>query len=284
MKSLLILVLEDDILGGVLSWPIWELGARVAFYRNDGDVKRFILAHKPDVVLLDEPCPPVLETSTLEWLKNEQRTIRLVWDASDVAWHPYLLQRRDFFHAVIAADGAVDWPARDCDASLPTPVDPRWYPDEQLPRVHRLGFSGSVGNTGPRYRITECLKMADLLKVRYRGPQLMPYADNANFYRQCHAVLNVAHTTSGRLQCKARAIEAALAGCLLFETAGSPTRNWLEPGIDYVEYETAEQVREFCHRSDFEETCRQMGEMARLRMRALDLPRRFWSFIMGEQL
>ncbi len=112
----------------------------------------------------------------------------------------------------------------------------------------------------------------------------MPYEQNAEFYKNCQAVLNVAYTSGERLQCKARAIEAALAGCLLFETSGSPTQEWLRPEIDYLTYNSPEEVRATVNHRNFDEMCRHFGQRAREAVLALDLPRRFWSAVMGEQL
>lgn len=280
--KLLILVLEDDILGGVLSWPKRELGAKVLFYRNPSDVRRLVEAHEPDVVLLDEPCPPILDLSTLLWAKTKCRLVRIVWDATDTPWHGFLQERIDgnAFDAIIAADGATDWPHRDCDVSLPTPVDPAWYETGRgCERTVRLGFSGSCGTLGPRKDILGNLQQDGALTVRKREGLNLPYEHNAEFYKRCHAVLNVAHTSSGRLQCKARAIEAALAGCLLFETRGSPLSNWLLAGIDYLEYDTPDDVRRYL--AEFGTTTASgYGERARKRVLELDLPKRFWVRVM----
>lgn len=284
MKKLLILLLEDDILGGVLSWPIRELKARVAFYKDASAVRRLVQAHEPDVVLLDEPCPPILDPELRAWLKETCRSVRVVWDASDVAWHPYLEEyaNGDSFDLVVAADGAVEWPRRDCDVSLPTPVDPQWYERPAEQRTTLLGFSGSCGTLGPRKDVLGNLEADGTLTVRQRGPLLLPYKHNAEFYKTCHAVLNVAHTTSGRLQCKARAIEACLAGCLLFETRGSPLSRWLEPGKDYLEYSDADEVRTYC-KGFSPGLMALVGERARKRVLELDLPRRFWSKVVGDE-
>ena len=288
-KQLLILLLEADILEGVLSWPIRELGAKVLFYKTDAQIKLYVQAHEPDVVLLDEPCggPMKPHPETLAWLKQQCRSVRVVWDATDTPWHGYLeaYKRDDAFHAVIAADGATDWPHREgIDWSFPTAVDPSWYDVVGESRSVRLGFSGSCGTLGPRKDILGNLQGDGTLKLRPRLEVLYPYSHNADFYKQCQAVLNVAHTSSGRLQCKARAIEAALAGCLLFETRGSPTEHWLTPGIDYVEYDTPEDVRAFCNQGDFTEQCRCYGKRARAKVLGYDFPRMFWSAVMGEQL
>ena len=291
MKKLLVLLLEDDILGGVLSWPIRELGAKVRFYTKADHIRRAVEVNEPDVVLIDMPCggPFMPSPETLAWIKEQCRSVRVVWDASDTAWHEYLevYRAQETFDCVIAADGATEWPHREgVDVSLPTPVDSQWYEGPPQERIHRLGFSGSVGNTGPRHTILGDLEADRTLTPRYRGPRNLPYSGNADFYRQCKAVINVAHTTSGRLQCKARAIEAALAGCLLFETRGSPLSKWLTPGVDYVEYDTPGQVREIMNTQAFGSGAMPsvMGERARRKVLELDLPRRFWSAVMGEQL
>ena len=286
MKKLLVLLLEDDILGGVLSWPIRELGAKVRFYTKADHIRRAVEVNEPDVVLIDMPCggPSMPSPETLAWIKAQCRSVRVVWDVSDTAWHEYLevYRAQETFDCVIAADGATEWPHREgVDVSLPTPVDPQWYEGPPQERVHRLGFSGSVGNTGPRHTILGDLEADGTLTTRYRGPRNLPYSGNADFYRQCRAVINVAHTTSGRLQCKARCIEAALAGCLLFETHGSPLNKWLEPERDYWEYETPEEVRSICNRQDFNAQCKVFGERARAKVLELDLPRRFWGAVMG---
>ena len=289
MKSLLILLLEADILEGVLSWPIRELGAKICFYRTDAHIKLYVEAHKPDVVLLDMPCGgdsmPVQET--LAWLKQQCRSVRVVWDATDTPWHPYLEQYKSegTFDLVLAADGAVEWPRRSCDVSMPTPVDPKWYDGLYLSRTIKLGFSGSCGTLGVRKDILGNLERDGTLTVRARLPGATPYAANADFYKQCHAVLNVAATSvSQRPQCKARAIEACLAGCLLFETRGSPLSNWLTPGVHYLEYSDPQEVRAAVNHPTFAEQCKEIGMEAQRRIMDLDLPTRFWSTVMGEQL
>jgi len=289
-KQLLILLLEADILEGVLSWPIRELGAKVLFYRTDAQIKLYVEAHRPDVVLLDEPCggPSKPLPETLHWLKQQCRSVRVVWDATDTPWHGYLesYARQDTFSLTVAADGAVDWPHRaGTDVSLPTPVDPQWYESRgTVERTVRLGFSGSIGTQGPRQRVIGDLQKDGLLTVRQRGEVQFPYSANADFYKTCQAVLNVAHTSSGRLQCKARAIEAALAGCLLFETHGSPLQNWLTPGLDYIDYTEPEQVRAMLGRPDIMQRAQEYGERARAKVLGYGFPRMFWSAVMGEQL
>lgn len=289
MSKLLILLLEADILEGVLSWPIRELGAKVLFYRTDEDVRRYVTAHQPDVVLLDMPCggPSMPCMDTLQWLKQQCRSVRVVWDATDDPWHGYLEEYRasDAFDLVVAADASVDWPHRDAvDLSLPTPVDPKWYEGSAPERYIRLGFSGSCGTLGPRKDVLGNLAADGTLTVRKREGSSLPYQHNADFYRCCHAVLNVAATSvSGKPQCKARCIEAALAGCLLFETRGSPTRNWLTPGVDYIEYDGPDEVRGWLSVWG-DDKVKEIGERARAKVLALDLPRRFWKKVMGEQL
>ena len=285
-KKLLVLLLEADILEGVLSWPIRELGAKVCFYRTDAHIKLYVEAHKPDVVLLDMPCggPSMPTMETLAWLKRQCRSVRVVWDATDTPWHGYLEQYReqDAFDLVLAADGAVEWPHRPCDQSLPTPVDPKHYEGTYGSRTIRLGFSGSCGTLGVRKDILGNLQQDGTLAVRRREAAQMPYSHNAEFYKMCHAVLNVAATSvSQRPQCKARAIEACLAGCLLFETRGSPLSNWLTPNVHYTEYSTPEEVRAAVNHPTFTEQCKEIGMEASRRVRDLDLPQRFWSTVMG---
>ena len=285
-KSLLILLLEADILEGVLSWPIRELGAKVCFYRTDAHIKLYVEAHKPDVVLLDMPCggPSMPTQETLAWLKQQCRSVRVVWDATDTPWHPYLVEymSRDSFDLVLAADGATEWPHRVCDLSMPTPVDPKHYEGTYGSRTIKLGFSGSCGTLGVRKDILGNLESDGTLTVRRREAAQMPYSHNAEFYKMCHAVLNVAATSvSQRPQCKARAIEACLAGCLLFETRGSPLSNWLRAGVDYIEYDSPDHVRFICNQPGFETDARGYGERARKKVLELDLPQRFWMTVMG---
>jgi hypothetical protein len=286
--KLLILSVDDTILKHIFSWPVRELGAVAEVYAGDDPnepptraIKTHIARHQPDVVAISGVCegPKVVPVQCAKWIRDHCRSVHVCWDAADPPWHPWLKAYKEAgcFDLCIAADGSEH---EAVDLSLPTPVDPAYYEDwDKHERTVQLGFSGSIGEGSPRQHTLRQLE--GLVTVQRRDHIHHPYGRNADFYKRCWAAVNDANTTFRRLHMKARVVEAALAGCLLFETYGSPTSKWLTPGEEYIEYTNTNEIREF-RLPQFHETCKQFGQRARAKMLQHG-PAEFWAAVTGNK-
>jgi len=111
----------------------------------------------------------------------------------------------------------------------------------------KLGFAGGFGCRSD---------MLNYLTGRgelewFSGSPNRPYEEMCMFYTRCRAIVNSAKTGSGqRWHVKGRVIEAGLAGAVLIESAEAPTKDWFEPGRDYLTWSQFEDIVNLANRTD----------------------------------
>lgn len=204
---------------------------------------------KPDfIVYIGAYAPshgrPVPTTETLSRLRDVAPLILLCGDAADEPWWPVLddYHQKQCFTAMVAIDGSFHTPiARYAEGlTLLTPLDPRPYsPKLWTGRSIRLGM---VGGTGHRQNLIRDLQAKGLLDHR-QGPLGRSYKEFAEILCDTKITLNLAQTGTGKyLHVKGRVVEAGFAGSVVLEQKGSPLNNWFQPGSDYLEYETVEDI------------------------------------------
>ena len=292
MKKLLILIAEEQsaaILEPGWSWPAREWDATVCCCGNNPDVTigEHVRSHTPDVVCWfgvngGPLCP---STETLKWVRSKARHV--LW-STDAAYPSFQQRMREWrqagcFDFMLATDGVetdvVDW-------TTLWPIDPSYYTAAPQ-RDIRLSWAGSYAESGPdhelaRKNLIDSLKGVVTVQQR-KFPPIRPYNEYANFLLRSQAMLNHASCSpceGPRMQVKERVMEAARAGCCLFEELGSPTRNWFKPGVDYFEYGSAQHVRELIdYWSD--ETKAYIGRNLREKAKQFS-PEVFWQRVIGD--
>ncbi len=208
--------------------------------------------HKPDFIVYigvaEGEYRPQIET--LLKLKQMCPTVNFVTDGGCPNYWPILEQYRDMdiFTLSVNVDGTEIWPKRPNDLTTLHPV-PKYYYAKSLQRDIKLGFHGGTGSEDRRTFISE---LGDSLKVGSRNEAYGQYQDYADFMLRCKYVLNMAKTGSGkRMHVKNRIVETGLAGACLFEPRNSPASQYFIPGYEYLEYETAADIRNLMEMHDY---------------------------------
>lgn len=287
-KKLLVLALDTFTNDQVFSWPVKHLGAAVEVYGRNGlglgpdDMIRGLLReHQPDVAVWAGVCggESMPKAETLRSIRSQCRIIMICWDAGHKDWWGHLdyYKKNETFDLICAADGSqTPW----CESFL-CPINPEWYPYDESAFGNRpidLGFMGSYDQESERGCILGSL--ARIANIKRRTGEPGPYRDYADFMLRCRATVNVAGCAGDQGQhVKARCVEAAWAGCMLFESKGSPLSRWV-PSDCYEEYETAEDVRRLLINKDFLAWARSYGAQLHKAMQPHH-PRHFWQQVMG---
>jgi hypothetical protein len=207
-------------------------------------------ASRPDWVLLIGAIEahhgkPVPKVDVLGKIGAEHLLVHLCCDGGEPAWWEQLQSYYDRgnFALQVNIDGVRVGPIGDRGLVMLCPIDAAQFPDPPRPWAKRLiplGFGGGI----PPSRSASILEMQRLGLLAYRPRDAEGYDGYRDFLCSCRCTLNDAMTGGGtrRQHVKARVIEAALAGSLLFEPEGSPTGDWFEPGVDYLTYRNAADV------------------------------------------
>ena len=74
-------------------------------------------------------------------------------------------------------------------------------------------------------------------------------------------------------------MEVGLSGAMLLETRGSPTCNWFEPGVDYMEWGSFDEAKDIVEHMTSDET-QQIGSRLREKVLANHTPEKFWHRVM----
>jgi len=287
MKKVLLLCLDEFTHDQVFSWPMKHLGAEVSIYGGKGDPNKelhwAVETVQPDVVVWSGVCggESMPRIGTLRWLRERARSVMICWDAGHRDWHPYLDQyaKHDTFDLICGVDGSFDWPRRKQDLPCLCPINPEWYDGASADRSIDLGFMGSYDADSRRGRLLG--ELGNLVTIQRRTGAPGRYADYADFVMRCRALVNVAHSAGdGPMHVKARCVEAAWAGCMLFETRDSPLRKWIDPTDTYVEYNMVERIAIECKQPKFAETATHYGQRLREAMQPHH-PRHFWEQVIG---
>ncbi len=84
-----------------------------------------------------------------------------------------------------------------------------------------------------------------------------------------------------RMHVKGRVLESALAGCLLLESAGAPTKEWFQPGIHYLEYTDAYQAEKIIRSMEHEpERSQSIADNLQSIVKAHHTHEAFWSRVL----
>lgn len=294
MKKLLILIEcreSESIAESALSYAKRELGATVAYYGTDKAAEHLIDG-KPDVVVYWATLNQqrMLSDETLRWIKSRSRLVLWCSESSSPNYADLLghyRKQQQLFDLSIGTDGGselVDW-------STLWPVDPWWYSSEGYFSEHwtpeerdiNLGFGGSIGDD----RKPLIASFGDALTVRERkagnSEEFDRYGSYAAWLMRCRAVVNDA-TLDGSYAVKNRVIEAGLAGCLLFETLGSPLYKWgVKMGEDYLAYdpEHPQGVLNVIAMPEFPDLAAAYGVRLREKVRQFH-PSKFWQRVLGD--
>ncbi len=281
-KKLLVLALDRFTDDQVFSWPVKHLGAAVEVY-GEGDpnqrIRYYLETHRPDVVVWSGVCGGAMmpRIGTLRWLRERARSVMICWDAGHPDWHPYLAEYRkqETFDAIFAVDGSdTPW----CESFL-CPINPEWYDGSvSNERPIDLGFMGSFDPDSERGRVLA--ELGNLVTIKRRTGEPGPYAEYARFLHQCRATVNVAGCAGdqGR-HVKARCVEAAWAGCMLFETEGSPLRRFIDQAC-YFSYANAHNIAATVRCEGFQDRAIELGRRFREAIQPHH-PRHFWERVIN---
>lgn len=160
------------------------------------------------------------------------------------------------------------------------PAYPKPY---EAPDVDRSG-AVFVGRTDYPQRAAMMKQLTAMgIRMFTRDNEGRNYETYAHFLRSAAAVVNFcADRKTGFPQCKARVIEACLAGAVLLEQANPLTPIWLIPDSEYLEWSTLEELRT---RLDWLERNPELGRKIAERGRKAVLLRlttqRFWQTVEG---
>lgn len=296
MKALFLLTGSNEVLKYSESLAGLKLGAVSTMQYDlpglsDKDLYAKVKERAPDFVVYlgarwgKQPSPAALA------LINEKvaPSVHICSDAADLPWHDLLREYHQCasFSLQVAIDGSHKWPLSGVAMTALTPVDPglfRLAPQPHEKRNVRCGYAGNPGSGNGSRRtgmLAELLErhVIDALHIRSN----LPHTNHlyCQFLENARMSVNIAWTgTEASLHVKGRVLESALAGACLLETKGSPTSYWFRPGLDYLEYETADEAADIIRHLGNEPEATQAMAFS-LRQRVLDehSPHQFWSRI-----
>ncbi len=226
--------------------------------------------------------------STLARIKEKiAPMVHICSDAADNPWWDLLREYHQCgaFSVQIAIDGSKHWPCSEANLTLLTPVDPALF-GEPLPHLERAISFGYAGNAGGGPTSQRTVLLCELLRQRvldFRCRSNLPHTYEAycDYLGKCRISLNIAYTgTESTTHVKGRVIESGLAGCCVLETKGSPVSKWFVPGVDYLEYASADEAVEIMRELiDLPEVTQEMGLSLRAKVLAEHAPAKFWQRI-----
>lgn len=289
MKNLLILPAcgTDATIEHLVSYPIRELGAVVEGYGKtwhqntpEGNILAAVDKHDPQVIAyfgINGSCDCPL-TPFLKQLRSKCRLVHVCFDAPCHEWWPLLeeYKTQEVFDLQISITGRDPF----CDWATLTPSDPACFQGGCLQKDIDVGFAGSWTGEDTRWKILGPL--GDFVTKQRREAPMKPTSYYADFLRRCRASINVAEV-GGPIKAKhvkGRVVESGLAGCMLLEQAGSPTSEWFQTGIDYLEYEGPDDIRRIVSDPGFRNQAAELGGRLREKM-AAHHPRLFWQRVIG---
>ncbi len=213
--------------------------------------------------------------------------VHICSDAADNPWWDLLRAYHlgGAFKVQVAIDGSTKWPCSDANMTLLTPIDPTLF-GEPLPHSERAIKFGYAGNPGGGPASQRTILLSELLRqrvldLRIRSNLPHTYEAMCDYLGNCRISLNIAYTgTEVTTHVKGRVIESGLAGCCLLETKGSPVSKWFTPGVDYLEYESADEaVKLMRELIDNPDRTQAMGLALRAKVLAEHTPEKFWAKI-----
>ncbi len=235
---------------------------------------------KPDLILyIGTLDPRRLSIEHLLSIKEKAPLVMICCDAGCPDWWPLLIEYKEkgVFTFIVNIDGSTEWPESEWDLTTLCPIDTRFY-DEKVVKDIVLGFAGGCGG-GKRKELTDELKKRGLLVVAPRNENYGTYQDYANFLKRCHFVINMCETGSGRgKHVKARVVETALAGACLLEPKDSITELWFQKGIQYLEYDSIDDIERIVVSMSLKEA-KSYSERMYSDVMSYHSPERFWDSV-----
>lgn len=203
----------------------------------------------------------MLTIDSLRALKSIAPLIHFCCDGGDLPWHAWLRRYAEAgcFSLQVNLDGCE---APECMTTL-TPFDNASFsplPWEQ--RDIRFGMVCSSTGNGDRHSFIEAMRAHHGLQVSVTN-MTWSYDDFARTMCRMKIVFN--HGMRGTQQgqhVKGRVIEAGYSGSVLLDHVDSPTKKWLVPGVEYLAYNTVEDVGRFLQLPDdaLQESARRLSE------------------------
>lgn len=211
----------------------------------DHNIIRKVNSFQPEIIIYSGPaggkCKPY--TETLAWMRDKAKTVCYVLDGGCPEWHPLLQEYQDknVFDLVANLDGNPEWPKRSKDITLWQVTDEEFF-KEKLVKDIRIGFAGGTGSKHRRDMLDVLKKKCDLV-IAERFETWGTYKHFADFMKRCQMTVNFPETGSGRAyHLKNRVLEAGFAGVCLFEKKNPVTELYFTPNVDYVQYETLDEL------------------------------------------
>lgn len=114
------------------------------------------------------------------------------------------------------------------------PAYPGAFDGEELPRKGAI-FIGRTDYPDRQKMLSDLWQIG--VEIVVRNNEQRDYVSYARTLRSARAVVNMcSDRKTGKPQMKARVVEACLAGALLLEQANPLTKQWLAPGVEYLEW------------------------------------------------
>lgn len=191
---------------------------------------------------------PVPRPDVLCRLREVAPTVHMCNDAADPPWWPMLEEyhKHECFDVQVSIDGNRDCPIAGWPEGmvLLTPLDVRAFEYAKTPWAARptpLGACGGFGH-GERGNFIAELGARGALQFT-EARETRSYDEYAWLLGTYRSVFN--HPMTGSGQCyhvKGRVLEAGFAGAVAFDRVGSPISDWFEPGVDFLQYETVDDI------------------------------------------
>ena len=272
----------------------------------DDDVMAAVEACKPEMIVYVGACGRCTKPSVGLFATLNEKVAPCVIIISDAAdemspWWKELFEYDEFgcFRVMVAIDGNKNWPFHERHLTMLTPISPSWFPNPKRhsQREVKFGFAGNVGRVytlpsgrrvGRKLQLDHMVKWGCKIKQRDgtvadSWKALETYKEMCRFMLDTRITPNFSETGSfQRRHVKGRVVEAGLAGCLLLEEGPSPTRDWFEPGVDFLEYKSIDEAKELVRRYiDDPDESEKFGLRLRAKILAEHTPEKFWGRIIS---
>jgi hypothetical protein len=244
----------------------------------------------PDFVLMIGQCENAggmaISDQILTNICLNRKTMHLCCDGSEPAWWPQVERYKTIFSLQVNIDGVSAGPFADSGITTLCPIDASKY--ENVPLVKdrgiSLGFRGGYGQRGSDARANIICDIMDAGLITSELRHGTDYNEYRDFLLRCKCTWNHAGNGGGGTQfhVKARVVESMMAGSILVETEGSPASQYFDPGVDYLTYNTIDQVRQAIGWvSSNTDPAQQMADQARSRAQKYSAAM-FWERIFKE--
>lgn len=178
-----------------------------------------------------------------------------------------------------------------CKRFIPlwTPQDPHYFRDYGIARDIDVSFLGSRENYPDRMQALAILRQLNITLVTGGGQRedCLPVAEYARTLARSKIVINFSRAigSGNRHQNKGRVYEAMLCGALLMEQKNPQTSHWFDDMVDFVSFETADDlVGRLNYLLHNECVRRVIADTGAVKARSLYNHRRFWDAVLAAAL